>query len=46
MGGALPTVVKGLVDVPVIGVPTSIGYGYVVMELMHSCLCSSPALLG
>ncbi len=27
MEGALPSVVSGLVDVPVIGVPTSIGYG-------------------
>lgn len=28
MDGALPSVVAGLVDVPVIGLPTSIGYGY------------------
>jgi NCAIR mutase (PurE)-related protein len=27
MEGALPSVVAGLVDVPVVGVPTSIGYG-------------------
>ncbi len=27
MDGALPTVVTGLVDVPVIGLPTSVGYG-------------------
>jgi len=27
MEGALPSVVAGLVDIPVIGVPTSIGYG-------------------
>lgn len=27
MEGALPTVVAGLVDIPVIGVPTSVGYG-------------------
>ena len=27
MEGALPSVVAGLVDVPVIGVPTSVGYG-------------------
>jgi NCAIR mutase (PurE)-related protein len=27
MDGALPSVVSGLVDVPVIGVPTSVGYG-------------------
>jgi hypothetical protein len=28
MDGALPSVVAGLVDVPVIGLPTSIGYGF------------------
>jgi NCAIR mutase (PurE)-related protein len=28
MDGALPSVVAGLVDVPVIGLPTSVGYGY------------------
>ena len=27
MEGALPSVVAGLVDVPVIAVPTSVGYG-------------------
>lgn len=27
MEGALPSIVSGLVEVPVIGVPTSIGYG-------------------
>jgi hypothetical protein len=27
MDGALPSVVAGLVDIPVIGLPTSIGYG-------------------
>lgn len=27
MDGALPSVIAGLVDVPVIGVPTSVGYG-------------------
>ncbi|MFH1721517.1 MAG: nickel pincer cofactor biosynthesis protein LarB [Candidatus Altiarchaeota archaeon] len=27
MEGALPSVISGLVDVPVIGVPTSVGYG-------------------
>ena len=26
--GALPSVVSGLVDIPVIGVPTSVGYGF------------------
>lgn len=28
MDGALPSVIAGLVDVPVIGLPTSVGYGY------------------
>jgi NCAIR mutase (PurE)-related protein len=28
MDGALPAVVTGLVDVPVIGLPTAVGYGY------------------
>ena len=43
MEGALPKVVKGLVDVPVIGVPTSIGYGYggkgesALMTMLQSC---------
>jgi NCAIR mutase (PurE)-related protein len=27
MDGALPSVVAGLVDIPVIGLPTSVGYG-------------------
>lgn len=26
--GAMPTIIAGLVDVPVIGVPTSVGYGF------------------
>ncbi|MFQ5867797.1 MAG: nickel pincer cofactor biosynthesis protein LarB [bacterium] len=48
MEGALPTVVKSLVDVPVIGVPTSIGYGYggkgesALMTMLQSC---SPGLV-
>lgn len=48
MDGALPTVVKGLVDIPVIGVPTSIGYGYggkgesALMAMLQSC---SPGLV-
>ena len=48
MEGALPTVVKGLVDVPVIGVPTSTGYGYggkgesALMTMLQSC---SPGLV-
>lgn len=48
MEGALPTVVKGLVDVLVISVPTSIGYGYggkgesALMTKLQSC---SPGLV-
>lgn len=48
MEGALPTVVKGLVDIPVIGVPTSVGYGYggkgesALMTMLQSC---SPGLV-
>jgi len=48
MEGALPTVIKGLVDVPVIGVPTSTGYGYggkgesALMTMLQSC---SPGLV-
>ncbi|MCM8792569.1 MAG: nickel pincer cofactor biosynthesis protein LarB [Candidatus Omnitrophica bacterium] len=48
MDGALPTLVKSLVDVPVIGVPTSSGYGYggqgesALMTMLQSC---SPGLL-
>ena len=47
MEGALPTVVKGLVPVPVIGVPTSIGYGTgrdglaALLTMLNSC---SPGL--
>ena len=47
MEGALPSVVRGLVPVPVIGVPTSIGYGYggkgeaALMSMLQSC---SPGL--
>jgi NCAIR mutase (PurE)-related protein len=43
MEGALPTVVRGLVDVVVIGVPTSNGYGYggkgeaALMTMLQSC---------
>ncbi|MBI2620111.1 MAG: nickel pincer cofactor biosynthesis protein LarB [Ignavibacteriales bacterium] len=43
MEGALPTVVRGLVPVPVIGVPTSVGYGYggkgeaALMTMLQSC---------
>ncbi|OLS19396.1 MAG: N5-carboxyaminoimidazole ribonucleotide mutase [Candidatus Heimdallarchaeota archaeon LC_3] len=47
MEGALPSVVAGLVDVPVIGVPVSIGYGYggkgigALTSMLQSC---SPGL--
>ena len=43
MDGALPSVVAGLVDVPVIGVPTSTGYGYggegvgALLAMLQSC---------
>jgi pyridinium-3,5-biscarboxylic acid mononucleotide synthase len=43
MDGALPSVVAGLVPVPVIGLPTSIGYGYggegvgALMAMLQSC---------
>lgn len=48
MEGALPTVVKGLVNIPAIGVPTSVGYGYggkgesALMTMLQSC---SPGLV-
>jgi len=47
MEGALPSVVAGLVDVPVIGVPTSVGYGLggkgiaALLSMLQSC---SPGL--
>jgi NCAIR mutase (PurE)-related protein len=43
MEGALPSIVAGMVDVPVIGVPTSIGYGTgmkgvaALMGMLNSC---------
>lgn len=43
MDGALPSVVAGLVEVPVIGLPTSVGYGYggegvaALMAMLQSC---------
>jgi NCAIR mutase (PurE)-related protein len=43
MEGALPSVVAGLVDCPVIGVPTSVGYGTgeqgraALMAMLNSC---------
>jgi NCAIR mutase (PurE)-related protein len=43
MEGALPSVVGGLVDVPVLAVPTSVGYGAsfggvtALLSMMNSC---------
>lgn len=43
MDGALPSVVSGLVDVPVIGLPTSVGYGLggqgvaALLTMIQSC---------
>lgn len=43
MDGALPSVVAGLVDVPVLGLPTSIGYGIgggglaALLSMLQSC---------
>jgi len=43
MDGALPSVVSGLVDVPVIGLPTSVGYGLggqgeaAILTMLQSC---------
>lgn len=43
MDGALPAVVAGLVDVPVIGLPTSVGYGFggggvgALTSMLQSC---------
>jgi NCAIR mutase (PurE)-related protein len=43
MDGALPSVVAGLVAIPVIGVPTSVGYGFggagegALMTMLQSC---------
>ncbi len=43
MEGALPTVVAGLVDIPVIGLPISTGYGFggkgetALMSMLQSC---------
>lgn len=47
MDGALPSVVSGLVDVPVVGLPTSVGYGMggqgqaALLAMLQSC---SPGL--
>ncbi|MBE18954.1 MAG: hypothetical protein CMO11_03140 [Thaumarchaeota archaeon] len=41
--GAMPSIIAGLVDIPVIGVPTSTGYGYgkdgiaALMSMLQSC---------
>ncbi len=41
--GAMPSVVAGLVDVPVVGVPTSVGYGFgekgtsALMAMLQAC---------
>ena len=43
MDGALPSVISGLVDVPVIGLPTSVGYGLggkgeaALLSMLQSC---------
>jgi NCAIR mutase (PurE)-related protein len=43
MEGALPTIVNGLVDCPVIAVPTSVGYGVsfegvsALLTMLNSC---------
>jgi NCAIR mutase (PurE)-related protein len=43
MDGALPSVIAGLVPVPVIGLPVSVGYGYggdgtgALMSMLQSC---------
>jgi pyridinium-3,5-biscarboxylic acid mononucleotide synthase len=43
MEGALPSVIGGLVDRPVIGVPTSVGYGVsfggvtALLAMLNSC---------
>ena len=48
MDGALPSVVAGLVDVPVIGLPTSVGYGVggrglgAMLTMLQTC---SPGLM-
>jgi len=43
MEGALPSVVSSLIDLPIIGVPTSVGYGFgsrgkaALMSMLQSC---------
>ena len=47
MEGALASIVSSMADVPVIGVPTSIGYGYGERELLrlHPCYKAVPLAL-
>ena len=46
MEGALPSVVGGLVDLPIIAVPTSVGYGAsfgglaALLSMLNSCASS------
>ena len=48
MEGALPSVVGGLVEAPVIAVPTSVGYGAsfqglaALLAMLNSCASASP----
>ena len=47
MEGALPSVIGGLVDVPVIAVPTSVGYGAVfdgLAPLLTMLNCCAPGV--
>ena len=46
MEGALPSVVAGLVDAPVVAVPTSVGYGASFGAWRRSWPCSTPARPG
>lgn len=46
MEGALPSVVAGLVDIPVIGVPTSVGYGVSEGGVVALTQCFSHAAPG
>jgi len=43
MEGALPSVVGGMVSVPVIAVPTSVGYGASFQGVAHCSACSTVA---
>ena len=46
MDGALPSVVAGLSPVPVIGAPTSVGYGAEARDARRCSRCSRPARRG